>query len=272
VTYQKNVMFVSRFANFRHLDVDETIGNALDCFNMLADLHVVMSVYDEDVTWTDAICKALSPNTTIAWFVYVKKHDRTMLESEIAPHCTCTVRMKKVIYLPNVGRESHTWATHISTATRAAKRVVFLQGGQDRYRKRNWDTLIRDAVQGRNTEPFIPLSWTKRNPSGIFVGTRKTFLLCCSDEQAANTTALARTINPDVDIHAMEHSYRGEFIVHGTSVLQVARAFDRQFRDEWIPKLAEADLSPLSYAFERLWLQMFKEARKRAAPHSVFTK
>jgi hypothetical protein len=254
-TYQKNVFFVGRLATYRHVGPAEAVGDALDHFVMHADVHIVQSVYNENLAWTARICAALAPTTRIAWFVYVKKPNRTVLESEIAPGCRCHVTMKQITYLPNVGRESHSFITYITTVSAPGKRVVFLQGGVNRYRKPDWDVLIRNAVHGLHAEPFVPLSYTRRSVSGVFVGPRRTFLLCCTKEVANLTTMVAGEINPQVDMNTLQHSYRGEFIVFGANVLQVARVFGAELAGAWVRALSKEDnapAAPIGHAFERL--------------------
>ena len=66
------VHFVGCLANYKYLNMDQVVGNALDVFDRRSDLHVVTSVYNEDPTpWFTELCDLL-PGILVSWFIYSK--------------------------------------------------------------------------------------------------------------------------------------------------------------------------------------------------------
>lgn len=260
-TISRDVWFVGRLANYKYFNMDQAIGNALDYFEMYADLHVVLSVYDEDLSWTSQICSALDAGTRVAWFVYVKKEGRNDVARQLQTAACKNTTLVNITHLPNVGREAHSWATYITKVARPGRKVAFLQGGLDHARKQNWAQEIRNSLLP--SEPFVSLSGPPGGPaSGIFVGNvYNDWLLCCGTGDATTQLAKQVTGREDVDMTKLEHNFRAEFVVSGKNVLQVAHAFGRRFKDEWIPAMSKEDKPDIIYAMERLWMEIFRQGR-----------
>lgn len=232
----RNVWFIGRLANYKYFNMDQAIDNSLHYFESYADVHVVLSVFNEDLAWISGICASLASlplqrKLRLAWFVTVKQEGRmeyvkTMVEEACLPHVdTVDTTLVNVTYAKNVGREGLTWCTYITEVARPGRVVVFMQGGTDPARRPDWQEYIRMASLDNDWQerPFLSLSRPDGAPeSGIYVGdSSNNWLLCCGLRDIATQVAREVTGQPEFDMMTLEHNYRGEFIVTGTNVLQV---------------------------------------------------
>ena len=92
--------------------------------------------------------------------------------------------------------------------------------------------------------------------------TANDWLLCCGLNDIVTQTA--KQIDINIDLANLQHNYRAEFIVSGNNVLQAAKVFHSQFKDIWIPALEVQDKVLIGHAMERLWMEIFRQARLRS--------
>lgn len=283
----RNVWFIGRLANYKYFNMDQAIDNSLHYFELYADVHIVLSVFNEDLGWISGICAALASSQLkrklrLAWFITVKQEGRTeYIQTTVQEACqshedTVEITLLNVTYAANVGREGLTWCTYITEIARPGKIVVFMQGGTDPLRRPDWQEYIRMATLENDWEkqPFLSLSRPDGAPeSGIYVGdSSNNWLLCCGMREIATQVAREVTNQPDFDMMTLEHNYRGEFIVTGTNVLQAARIFYHKFKNNWMPALSLENAPLLGHGLERNWMEIFKQARLRSRRRHTHSK
>lgn len=267
--------------------MDQAIDNSLHYFELFADVHVVLSVFNEDLAWINGICRALASaqlerKLRVAWFITVKQEGRleyiqaTVQEACLPYSDSVEITLVNVTQTKNVGREGLTWCTYITEIARPGGIVIFMQGGTDPVRRPDWQEYIRMAAVENDWErqPFLSLSRPDGAPeSGIYVGdSSSNWLLCCGMREIATQVATEVTSQPQFDMMTLEHNYRGEFIVTGTNVLQAARIFNSKFKNNWMPVLSLENAPLIGHGLERNWMEIFKQARIRSRRRHTHSK
>ena len=115
------------------------------------DALICTSVYNEDPTqWFTELCDLL-PGIRVSWFIYSKSPRST----DVKLHGRKCVTVSVVVtHLPNVGREGHSWLTHMLRGDHARTCNVFLQGHPEVNMKRVASWVLRQQVAEASKDHF----------------------------------------------------------------------------------------------------------------------
>lgn len=245
------ITFVGRLANYKYFNMDEAISNALKVFrsaslSTVADIHVITSIFHEDLGWQETLCNELG-GKTVRWFTFDKGGNRPPLSPSwtLKPgNHSCVTLGWYYTPLPNVGREGHSWITYIQNGI-FAKTNVFVQGKPEGlFSSSSVDTILRHSFDGGVTR-YIPISVPIFGPP---VG-ESYFDLDFFHEQLCQFSMYLKK-----PLETMYFSYRGEFIA-SYEALEHARANHTEFIGSVIlPGLESGNDPPMGHALERSWL------------------
>ena len=161
------IHFVGRLANYKYFNMDQAVGNALDIFARRSDLHVVTSIYNEDPTqWFIELCDLL-PGIRVTWFIYAKSNPPDHIRSQMQGRRCVTVGVV-ITVLPNVGREGHSWLTHVLRGDHARTCNVFLQGHLEVDMKSVASWVLQTMEQSDAKDHFHALHPTYCTPTDFF--------------------------------------------------------------------------------------------------------
>jgi len=251
-----NVTFVGRLANYKYFNMDEAISNALHVFRTdsclpTAEIHVITSVFNENLDWQETLCNLLGFKT-VRWFVFDKsgqnRLERPQWIQSSGSH-SCTTLGWHVAPLPNVGREGHSWLTYIQTGI-FAKTNAFFQGKPEGSLSDLADIILlhhKDEEQSK----IIPM------PS-IY----SSKIICPptddpwfdSDDYHSELLLLADYLK--IPLEKMCRFYRGQFVA-SFEALEHARTNHTAFIGNVImPALESGNNPPMGFALERSWVHI----------------
>jgi hypothetical protein len=243
-----NVTFVGRLANYKYFNMDEAVANALSVFRssiVPADVHVVVSVYRENLDWLESVCSSLN-GRTVRWFIF-NKDDRDV---EIHPWTfgQCTTLGWHVANLPNVGREGHSWLTYIQTGVFAPTNV-FLQGNVEGSLLESVNTVVQHSTA--KIKPHItPLAGVQCRPNNDEYFDMDFF----HQEFVAFASYLS------VSLNSMCYFFRGQFIASNTALERARTRHAEYIGNVLMPALEGNGNDPsMGHALERMWLHFLKE-------------
>jgi UDP-galactopyranose mutase len=238
-----DVTFVGRLANYRYFNMDEAIANALSVFRssvVPADVHVVVSVYKENIDWLKRVCDGLK-GRTVRWFIF-NKHDKDVkLFPWTKPQCI-TLGWH-VANLPNVGREGHSWLTYIQTGVFAPTNV-FLQGNVEGSLLENIHAVLEHSML-KEKPSIVPLSTVLCTPDN----NQSLDMDFFHEELSALTSYLS------VSLNSVCYFYRGQFIASNTALERARTLHAEYIGNVLMPALENnGNNPPMGHAMERMWL------------------
>ena len=238
------VHFVGRLANYKYLNMDQAVGNALDVFARRSDLHVVTSVYNEDPTqWFTELCDLL-PGIRVSWFIYSKSPRST----DVKLHGRKCVTVSVVVtHLPNVGREGHSWLTHMLRGDHARTCNVFLQGHPEVNMKRVASWVLRKQVAEAAKDHFHAFHRSSCTPTEYFD----------LPQFHVELNTLVQAIG--VDKSRVCASYKGEFAAGGFRLARFLRTWKHLILETLMPALEHENDPMMGHALERCWRVLFQK-------------
>lgn len=252
-----HVTFVGRLANYKYFNMDEAIANALsvfraECCKPKADIHVVTSVFTENLDWMQTLCQGL-PGLAVRWFVFNKNDDPNHAAS--APPWTvhdgtpkqCTTLGWHQSSLPNVGREGHSWLTYLQAGV-LARTNVFLQGNPEGSMNDIINAVLLQHTDRQERERVRPLTNPLCRPNDDFFFDMPFF--------HSELDALSSYLHTPLDSNDMCYFYRGQFIA-SEAALERARTQHTEFiGNVLMPALEGGNDPPMGHALERMWLML----------------
>lgn len=249
------VQFVGRLANYKYFNMDEAISNALQVFRNksflhVADIHVVTSIFNEDLGWQETLCDLLA-GKTVRWFVFDKGENRHLKRPQWSytnQNIRCNTLGWYHTQLLNVGREGHSWITYIQNGL-FANTNIFIQGKPESAIPRIVDILLNHELN-RILNRFTPMDFP---------------VLCSArDDPYLDMPFFHNELVKIVDylqtsIETMCHSYRGEFIA-SRDAMEYARTKHTEFIGSVLmPGLESGNDPPIGHALERSWVTFLSE-------------
>ena len=241
--------FVGRLANYKYFNMDEAIANALSVFRssvVPADVHVVVSVYRENLDWLESVCSGLN-GRTVRWFIFNKNN----IDVKMQPWTVgrCTTLGWHVANLPNVGREGHSWLTYIQTGVFAPTNV-FLQGNVEGSFLENINAVVQHSVSKKDKPHITPLSGVFCTPDNNQYFDMDFF----HEEFVAFASYLKVSLNSTC------YFFRGQFIA-SNAALERARTHHAEYiGNVLMPALENNGNDPsMGHAMERMWLNFLRE-------------
>ena len=241
----ERVVFVGRLANYKYYNMDEAINNALQTFDQqmaqkAASLHVVTSVFNNDVSWMRTLC-VLLPGRRVAWFVYDKNAVPIHVPiPDTLNGLSCVTVSIETIHLPdNVGREGHSWLSYMLSPERVGPVNLFLQG--------NPEADLRAAAEAAaKPQGFLALRATECGAGAYLI---------LQDWGAAQLIRLCGIMG--IDINRICYHFRGEFVADQAAIQTAVRNWGALMRDDILPELETGNDPQIGHALERLWVSLF---------------
>lgn len=239
------IYFVGRLANYKYFNMDQTIKNALDVFDLTRPdrLELVINYCKEDLSWVDTWVKKLDISKV---YIYSKCGQQVPV--------TTTSKMT-VTSLPNVGREGHSWLYHIlHTKKKRSGRSIFVQGKHEVFLD---DVASAVSVPGQS-RMFHDLTWRPFWPCGVdeMYAVQGVGQLPHGHTYESYLDVLYKNITGNSPTSKTQCSFRGEFIVTNQLIDKV-KMEHKNVLNNLFRLLTKSNNPVEGHMLERLWKTLF---------------
>jgi hypothetical protein len=263
---EAGVSFVGRLANYKYFDMDTSILNALQLFDLEHEtrhLDIIINQCREDLSWLTHWIHVLNPSRV---FVY-QKCNGTLHVDDPRIH---------VVRLPNRGREGHTWLYHLLTTVHFARENLFLQGGVEVSLVRV-QARLQLSPRSRDRIDFFECGWLRLFEYRRCYDRMPLCYNAAMDMQIS--TQWMHKIFEDVHVNSSEVTFstmrcslRGEMLVTGVDIQRMLSRIGRDKLQSYLRETVEGEVTgtegafdapDMTYALERMWATIFSNEFKQ---------
>lgn len=279
---EPGVYFVGRLANYKYMNMDVAIDNALSMFTQIEgmahldirqpsvskpSINIIVAYYNEDLSWLSEFCKydIFTSNDRLSWYFYVKGPNTAEETCSMADSmwraggCLFPVDDVHCRKLENVGREGHTQLTYMmqeNATGRLGDVNIFLQGKKEVPTRHLADAVTKSMNAPSLLATTLSFHGIQSWNSPDFPQLLESSCIACRWTLQLYFKMMKKTYH--YNSPSAEYMYRGEFVCSGEAIVSMLTRrkaiVARIYKD-----LSKKDLSAAGFALERLWLELFKQ-------------